>query len=263
MTLAVIGAGIGLVAAPWMLNALLAMAPPGLPRLDEVRLDAGVLAFAAVASAAAGLLAGVVPALQLTRPALMEVLKNGAGGTPSRSRARTALVVAETALAFVLAAGAGLMIRTLSGLLQVSTGLAAPERVLAVDLDLPPARYPQERVAVFARDLVQRVSALPGARGAALASTVPLDPRGHYEFGFSLEGEAPPPPGQDPTAEILFATPGWSSTLGVPLLSGRDIAWTDTDKTAHSVVVNEAFVKRFVPKGEPIGRRIKQLVGNS
>jgi putative ABC transport system permease protein len=263
ITLAAIGGAIGVLAAPWVLHALLSMAPAGLPRIDEVRLDAGVVAFAAVASIAAGVLAGLAPALQLTRPALMDVLRNGSGGTPSRSRARTALVVAEMALAFVLAAGAGLMIRTLSGLLRVPTGLASPERVLAVDLDLPPVRYPQPRVAVFAQDLVARVSALPGVRGAALASTVPLDPRGHYEFGFSIEGEAPPPPGQDPTAEILFATPGWSSTLGVPLVSGRDIEWTDTDKTPHSVVVNEAFLKRFLPRGDPLGRRIKQLVGQS
>src|SRR5207253_1734961 len=111
--------------------------------------------FALLSSIGAGLLAGLAPALQLTSPQLMEVLKNGSAGT-GRWRARTALVVAEIALAFVLAAGAGLMIRTLSGLLEVPTGLAAPERVLVTDLDLPQARYPEGRIVALAQDLLRR-----------------------------------------------------------------------------------------------------------
>src|SRR5262249_9725608 len=141
MLLAAMGGGLALLAAPWCLSALIALAPPDIPRIEEVRLDGAVLLFALGASMLAGLLAGLVPALQVTQPHLMEVLTNGSGGTPRRARARSALVVAETALAFVLAAGAGLMIRTLSGLLEVRTGLAAPERVLAADMDLPQSRY--------------------------------------------------------------------------------------------------------------------------
>src|SRR6267378_2472255 len=137
--LAALGGLLAVLAAPWVLGALLSLAPPDMPRLEEVHIDGAVLAFALVASMGAGLLAGLAPALQLTAPRLMEVLKNGSGGT-GRWRARRALVVAETALAFVLATGAGLMIRTLSGLLEVPSGLAAPERVLLADLDLPPSR---------------------------------------------------------------------------------------------------------------------------
>src|SRR5712671_676610 len=116
---------LAVLAAPWVLGVLLSLAPPDMPRLEEVHIEGAVLAFALVASMGAGLLAGLAPALQLTSPQLMEVLKNGSGGT-KRWRARSALVVAETALAFMLAAGAGLMIRTLSGLLEVPSGLAAP-----------------------------------------------------------------------------------------------------------------------------------------
>jgi len=139
MMLATLGGLLAVLAAPWVLGALLSLAPPDMPRLEEVHIEGAVLAFALVASMGAGLLAGLAPALQLTSPKLMEVLKNGSGGT-ARWRARSALVVAETALAFMLAAGAGLMIRTLSGLLEVPSGLAAPERVLLADLDLPPSR---------------------------------------------------------------------------------------------------------------------------
>ena len=263
MVLALAGGIAGVLAAPWMLQALLSLAPAGMPRLDEVRLDLPVLAFALAASMAAGVLAGLAPALQLTRPALMDVLKNGAGATATRSRARTALVVAEMGLAFILAAGAGLMIRTLSGLLEVPTGLAAPERVLAAELDLPLARYPQERVATFAQDLLQRLASVPGLRSSTLSTAVPLDPRGYHEFGFSLEGGDAFPPGQSPKSEIVFTTPGWIGTLGVPLVRGRDLEWTDTGKSPHVVVVNEAFVRRFIPQGEPLGRRVKNLVGES
>ncbi len=261
MVLAALGGGLAILAAPWALSALLALAPPDMPRLDEIRLDGAVLGFALLASMAAGLLAGLLPGLQLTQPHLMDVLKNGASGTPGRARARSALVVAETALAFVLVAGAGLMIRTLSVLLDAPTGLAAPERVLVADLDLPQARYPSERIAAFAQQLMTTMSTAPGVRSGALMTSVPLDPRARSEFGFALEGGDPFPPGQSPKTEILWATPGYLETLGVPLLRGRDLRWADTKSSPHVALVNDAFVRQFIPRGDPIGRRISELLG--
>src|SRR5262249_26114926 len=205
MLLAAIGGGLGLLAAPWCLSALLALAPPDTPRLDEIRLDGAVLLFSLGASTAAGLLAGLVPALQVTRPQLMEVLTNGSGGSANRGRARSALVVVETALAFVLAVGAGPVIRTLSGLPGGPTGLAPRDGVVVADMDLPPSRYPRERISAFARDLMQRIAVGPGLQSAALLSSVPLDPRARAEFGFGIEGEAIDP-GLAPKAEMVFAT---------------------------------------------------------
>src|SRR2546428_9071918 len=176
MMLATLGGLLAVLAAPWVLGVLLSLAPPDMPRLEEVHIEGAVLAFALVASMGAGLLAGLAPALQLTAPQLMEVLRNGSAGT-GRWRARRALVVAETALAFVLAAGAGLMIRTLSGLLEVPTGLASPERVMVADLDLPQSRYPRERIPTFARDLMQRVATAPGVQCVALLTNVHIDTR--------------------------------------------------------------------------------------
>jgi len=169
-------------------------------------------------------------------------------------------VVAETALAFVLATGAGLMIRTLSGLLEVPTGLASPERVVVADMDLPQSRYPRDRIPTFARDLLQRVSTDPGVKSAALLTNIPLDQRSRAEFGFSLEGEVTDP-GQAPKAEMVFATPGYLETMGIPLLRGRDLRWADVKSAPHVVLVNEAFVRRLIPSGEPLGRRITNLVG--
>jgi predicted permease len=170
-------------------------------------------------------------------------------------------VVAETALAFVLAAGAGLMVRTLSGLLEVPPGLGGPERVLVADLDLPQARYPDPRISSFAQQLTERLSALPGTAGSALMTSVPLDSRTREEHAFDLEGGDELPPGQSTRAEVVFATPGYLSTLGVPLLSGRDIRRSDVMSAPHVLLVNEEFVRRYLPRGEPVGRRIRQILG--
>ena len=260
MFVALAGGALGMVLAAWGLDALLALSPKGTPRLDEVHLDAAALGFALLISIVAGLLAGLAPALQVTQPRLMDVLRNGASGSGARARARSALVVAEMALALVLAAGAGLMIRTLAVLLDVRTGLASPERVLVADLDLPEAQYGNDRVSTFAQQLLQRVSAVPGVRSSALLTNVPLDPRTQSALGFRLEGGEQPPPGQTPKAEAVWATPGYLETMGIPLLRGRGLRWTDSNSTPRIVLVNQAFVRRHIPNGEPLGRRVLDLL---
>ena len=131
---------------------------------------------------------------------------------------------------------------------------------MVADMDLPESRYPRERIPTFARDLLQRVSTAPGVQSAALLTNVPLDPRARAEFGFELEGEAAAP-GQAPKAEMVFATPAYLETMGIPLLRGRDLRWTDVKSAPHVVLVNEAFVRRFFGSGDPLGRRITDLVG--
>ena len=261
LLLSVLGGVLSLLLAPWALNAVLWLAPHDLPRLEEVHLDAQVLAFGVVAAIVAGLLAGLLPAVQMTRPDLMSTLRSGGSGSPGRGRARAALVVGETALAFVLAAGAVLMVRTLSGLLEVPPGLAAPERVLVADLDLPQAHYPDQRIWGFAQQLVQRLSTVPGIASSTLMTSVPLDSRVREEHALELDGGDELPSGQAPRAEVVFASPGYLATLGVPLLSGRDLRWSDVMSSPHVLLVNEEFVRRYLPRGEPVGRRIKEILG--
>src|SRR5262249_21036284 len=134
LVLSALGGALSVLLAPWALAGVLSLAPRDLPRLQEIHLDGWGLAFAVAGAMVAGLLAGLLPALQMTRPDLLSALRDGASGTPARSRSRVALVVTEFTLAFVLATGAGLMVRTLSGLLEIRPGLAAPERVLVADL---------------------------------------------------------------------------------------------------------------------------------
>ncbi|HET6981353.1 MAG TPA: ABC transporter permease [Myxococcaceae bacterium] len=261
LVLAAMGGALSLLLAPWALAGVLSLAPRDLPRLQEIHLDGWILVSAVIGAILAGLLAGLLPALQMTRPDLLSALRDGASGTPGRSRSRVALVVTEVALAFVLATGAGLMVRTLSGLLEVRTGLAAPDRVLVSDLDLPQARYPDQRIWGFAQQLVQDLSLVPGVADSALMTSVPLDSRSREEHAFDLEGSDEIPPEQTPRAEVVFATPGYLATLGVPLRSGRDIRWSDVMSAPHVVLVNEEFVRRYLGRGEPVGRRIKQILG--
>ncbi len=158
----------------------------------------------------------------------MDVLKQGGGGSAGRSRSRAALVVAETALAFVLTAAAGLTIRTLSGLLDVPNGLAAPDRVLVADLDLPRANYPDERIQAFAQQFMAHSPSAPRIpqRRADDQRAAGSRARGPISASAS-KGRTHSRPASARRSEIVWATPGYLDTLGIPLLRGRDLRWTD------------------------------------
>jgi putative ABC transport system permease protein len=261
LLLAVVGGGLGVVIAAWGVDGLVALAPQSIPRLDEVRLGVPVLTFALAVSLASGVLAGLVPALQASRPDLVDALKNGAAAVTGRSRARSTLVVAEIALALILVIGAGLMIRTLLRLLDVQTGMSAdPARVFVAELNLPGARYPKgEDSLAFQQRLLERVSALPGAQSVAIRTGVPMDPYFQAAFSFVVIGAPPPPPGQSADAEVVWASPGSLQTLGIPLLAGRDLRAADGPKAPQVLLVNEAFVRKFLGGADPIGRRLSSF----
>jgi len=258
LLLAVVGGALGVLLAAWGLDALVALAPRSIPRLDEVRLNGSVLAFALAISIGSGLLAGLAPAFHASRPDLVEALKNGAAGATSRGRARAALVVAEVALALVLVIGAGLMIRTLTRLLGVRPGLVDPARVLVAETVLPKDRYGKdEQIHAFQQQLLARAAALPGVKSAAITTSVPLDRQFNASLGFEIEGEPPSLPGQTRDAEVVWATPGYRETLGIPLLQGRDLRASDDARALQVVVVNHTFVRKFLGGGQAVGRRIK------
>jgi putative ABC transport system permease protein len=258
LLLALVGGALGVLLAAWGLDGLVALAPRSIPRLDEVRLNGAVLAFALAISIGSGLVAGLAPAFHASRPDLVEALKNGAAGATSRGRARAVLVVAEVALALVLVIGAGLMIRTLTRLLGVRPGLVDPARVLVAETVLPKDRYAKdEQVTAFQQQLLARAAALPGVKSAAITTSVPLDRQFNASLGFDIEGEPPSPPGQTRDAEVVWATPGYLETLGIPLLQGRDLRASDDARAPQVVLVNHAFVRKFLGGGQAVGRRIK------
>jgi predicted permease len=253
------GGVLGLFLAAWGVDILVALAPKTIPRLEEVRLDGVVLAFGFCAAIVSGMLAGLVPALQASRPEVVEGLKNGGAGATAHGRARATLVVVEVALALVLAVGAGLMIRTVRGLLAVPVGLEDPGHVLVADLDLPDEKYGKdEQIRAFHSEVVRRVSALPGVRSVALASNVPLD-RAEGDLAFEIEGAPPRPAGQLDSANTVWATHDYLRTMGIPLLRGRDFASTDVAGAPGVVLVNEAFERKFFPGESALGHVLDKL----
>src|SRR3989442_12881721 len=150
------------------------------------------------------------------------------------------------------------MIRTLARLLGVRSGLGDPARVLVAETVLPKDRYEKpEQIHAFQQQLLARAAALPGVKSAAITTGVPLDRHFNASLGFDIEGAPPSLPGQGPDAEVVWATPGYRETLGIPLLEGRDLRASDDERAPQVVLVNHAFVRKFLRGGEAGGRRLE------
>ncbi|PYQ46905.1 MAG: ABC transporter permease [Acidobacteria bacterium] len=257
--LAVAGGALGALAAAWGTRWLAEAGGP-VPRLAEASLDARALAFAAAVSLAVALLAGLVPALQATRGDLADALAEGGRGAstgPSGVRARSALVVSELALAVLLLAGAGLLLRSFQRLSAVSPGFSA-DGVLTLEVSLPAATYaePARRAALFDR-IRQGLQALPGVRAAAVASRLPLTGPG-LSGPFSIEGRAFDPHAAVPQFAVFRAvSPEYHTALGVPLRQGRALQASDGAGAPAVAVVNETLARAFFPRGDAIGHRVK------
>ncbi len=261
--LAVGGGALGLLLAYAGTQALIAFNPDNVPRVSEIRIDLAVLAFTLVLAVVTGLVFGLLPALHAFRHDLQGALKEGsravtaggAGGAGGRARfARSALVLAEVAVALVLLIGAGLLLRSFRGLQRVSPGFP-PEGVLTVDLTLPESKYAGEpQVAAFYRDLVTELRAIPGVERAGAGFPLPLSGR-NFILALVLEGKPEPPPGQEPSTNVRFVTPGYLETLAIPRRRGRSIRDSDVAGAPRVVVVNETMAASLWPDEEPIGRR--------
>ena len=258
--LAVIGATIGAALASWAVDAVVAFGPRGLPRIDDIAVDGRVLGFSAALAIVTGIAFGLVPALHAARAELGQMLKEGARGTSSRRstrRTRSALVVGEMALALVLLVGAGLLIRSFANLMRVNPGFR-PENVLSFDVSLPSVKYPHDRdIRAFAAAVRERLSVLPGTRSVAVAFARPMEQQA-MRVGFDIEGRAPAPADRRMVADVRPASSNFFSTLGIPILRGR--AFTSAEENFGPppvVVVSQAFVRKFFPTEDPLGKRIK------
>jgi len=247
------------VIAAWGIRGLVALAPAGLPRINEVHVDLRVLLFASAVSLAASLIFGLAPALHASRSDLNEVMKQGgrtmSGGGSHRMRA--ALIVFETAAAVVLVIGAGLLIRSFAALSQVDLGFRT-ERLLVADTAVPTASRDVAAVGVqFYRNLLPQLAAIPGVESSAAVMGVPTNVRSNG--GYAIEGG--PTFEQmgvrSPQAILTVATPGYFATLGVPVIKGRDFTEADIDSAPLVAVVNEALARASFPAGDAIGHRIR------
>jgi predicted permease len=293
LLLAAGGGAVGLGLAAWLLGAAAALAPSGIPRLDEVSLDASVLLFTAAASLAAGLLFGLAPAWKMSWSDPHEALKEGGGSAsrgPGLRYTRGALVVVECALAAVLLTGAGVLIRSFLRLHAVKPGYD-PQNVLLVRVkptplvDTPPTRAMLQEVRMATkneefRQTLLRLRALPGVLSVSAVSSFLIGGGANDTIGF--EGRPPLSAGEAGQLHSSGVTPDFFRTLGVPLLRGRYLNAVDEDlgirliwghkrvpvlrpglPNAEPVVVNQAFVRRFLPGEEPLGKRFYegQLMG--
>ncbi len=255
--LAAAGGSIGAMLATWAVKVFVGSQPATVPRIDLISVDGRVLVFAAVVSIATGLLFGLMPALRISTPDLLATMKETSRGAGRRSgRVRSALVVAEVAMALTLLVGAGLMIQSFGRLMSVDLGFD-PSHVVTARLTLPERRYPElAQWTAFHRELLRRISTIPGVDSAGLNSAVPLEGSGS-EAPVIVEGDAMPTPDR-PATTTLFqtASDGYFKTMGIQLLSGRDFSERDKDASARVAIVDESLVNKLMKGANPIGKRI-------
>jgi putative ABC transport system permease protein len=253
--LAALGGVLGIVLAYWGVRGLVASLPANVPRADEIRVDAVVLAFTGALAVFTGLLFGIAPAWKISSGGVQSTLREEGRGTvgPAHHRLRNTLVVAEIALALVLLVGAGLLVRSFARVLGADAGFR-PEGVLTASLPLPQARFPEEKQrAAFVRQVVERVKAVPGV--AAASAAVPL--LGGWQSSFTLEGRPEPPPGQLPSADITRVTADYFRAMGLRVLEGRVFTERDTAESPLVAMVDETFVRAHYPGESAIGKRLR------
>jgi putative ABC transport system permease protein len=260
--LGLFGGALGVGLAYWGVQALSNWSGGDLPRADEVAIDGRALAFSLLVSVGAGLLFGLVPALQVSASNLNETLKEGGRGAATRSgnRMRGGLIVAEVALALVLLAGAGLLVRSFYRLLNVDPGFD-PRNTLAMDISPPKAKYPlySDARSRFLHRIFEKLEALPGVEAVGMASSAPMS--GVYN---GTELKRVDQSQQYYHSSFNSVSGNYFSALGIPLLRGRvfsdrddfsnDLRFTNDQLT---VVINEALAKKMFPNEDPLGKRVR------
>ncbi len=248
------GGTLGLLLAHWALWALLALAPSGLPRIHDVRLDGAVLGFTLLISVLVGVLAGLLPAWRMARANPQDALHSAGrrgGEHRGHSRVRELLVGIETALSVMLLIAAGLLVASFAKLARVPTGFAV-EHILTVNLQLPSAQYTQaQRRSEFWRRVLAATSSLPGVESSAVTSWLPLGGEMDDDAVY-LPGDTRPE-AERPLASYRRVSPSFFKALGIPLLRGRELTWADAGTPA--AVISEAAARTIWPGINPLGRR--------
>jgi len=256
--LTLVGGALGVVLALWGVDALLALVPEDLrfARLDEARVDGWVLAFTAGVSLLVGLLVGLLPGLKVSKPDLNLALKETGRGSTSEGklrRARGLLVVAEVAVTLVLLVGAGLLLRSFVRLQQAELGFE-PRNLLTLTVNAPTQLYGQSaRRAAYFGQMQERLAALPGARGTAVTSSLPLD--WVLNFSYSVEGRAARP-GDEPQSDYFSVSPNYFEVMRIPVMRGRGFDERDAEGAPAVALINETMARRIFPGEDPLGKRV-------
>jgi len=257
--LALLGALAGVVLAIWSLDAILALSPATVPRFRETHIDLTALGFTVAVALVSGVLVGVWPAWRVSQnSSLALALHESARGSSDgihRQRTRAVLVVTQVALAVVLLAGAGLMLKSFWRAQQAPLGFE-PRGILTMAISLPTVRYDkEEKVTAFYHRLLEKVSALPSVTAAAIGVNIPFDDS-EWDSSFHITGTPPHKVGQEPSAEMNMVSPDYFRVMGMPIVRGRAFGPEDVADKPGVVIIDESLAARFFPGQDPIGRQL-------
>jgi putative ABC transport system permease protein len=258
--LSIIGGGIGLLLANWLMEPLLHFAPQSVPRLADARMDLRVLLFTLIVSVTAGILFGLAPALHASHEDLGGTLKEtGASVTSShsRQRLRATLLIAEVALGTVLVIASGLMVRSMFRVMSVRPGVN-PDHVLALDVYLSSWKYKEHKAEIaFFDQAIARIRELPGVKSAGGIGCTPFT-GGCWGSVYEVGDRPIPPQSELPDSAFNVAGPGYFETMQIPLLEGRYFNASDLSQSRPVIVINATMARKWWPNESPIGKRIKQ-----
>ena len=266
LLLAAVAGLVAIIAVAVFRQSLLALAPADFPRLAEVRVNAGVLYFAFFLSLFTALQFGLVPALRAANPNLVEKLREGSlgsGSGKSHIRISRILVASEIALSLILLIAGGLVLRSFWRILQTDPGFR-PDGVISAQFWMPVPNDPTtdpyrsiDKRSAFYREVLRRVSAIPGVAEAAIASenSLPMS-RARNRFPFLIEGR-PADSEHLPVAEFASVSPEYFSTLGIPVLAGRGFQAADDYNTLRVALIDRTLADRYWPGEDPVGKRIR------
>jgi predicted permease len=260
--LSLCGGAAGVALAFGLVHESVNLMPHDIPRIQDASIDGSVLLFDLAVSLATGLLFGVLPALRLSRSAPAQALRDGSrsvAGGRGQNRVQSALVIAQTAIGLVLLVSSGLLIRSFVRILNVDPGFD-PKNVLTARMRVPSDGLSHDQNIQFYHQLLGRISSLPGVQSASAGWPAPMS-HSNATVSFGIEGR-PIAKGDEPSESLGLAMPGYFETMRIPLIAGRTFGQQDGLKGAPTVIVNQAFAKKYFPGENPLGKRIQPGVGD-
>lgn len=261
--IAILGGVLGFFIAVWLRDSLVTLGPEGVSRFQQVSFDLPVLGFTFLVASLTAVLFGLWPAWQASRTDIQLALKSGSAGSgdpPSAKRARDWLVISEIALTLTLLVAAGLVLKSFSRIQSLRLGYE-PRGLFSARIELPWKSYSsREKIGRFTKELLDKVSALPGVEHAAIGSNSPL--MGGWQTGFWREENPRPQPAQMLNADLEVITGDYFATFKVPLIRGRTFNERDTNVSPRVVIIDQALAEQYFPGENPIGKRIGVDAGN-
>lgn len=258
LLLSIVGGLAGLMVSIWAVAVFVKLSPGDIPRLDEASVDLRLLGFTLLVSLLTGVGFGLLPAFQATRTNLNSALKEG-GTKASEGRhrrgARNVLVVTEIALAQVLLVGAALLAISYVRVTQIDPGFN-PNRVLTAKIAPAAKKYPDPKSrSTFYATVLEHLQGLPGVESAGMVMSLPLT-GSSMNRGFRVEGRPVPKADENVTMDFQIVSPGYFSTLEIPIKRGRGLSAADTETSEHVIVINDTMARRYWPNEDPVGRRM-------